>query len=282
MTTSLMDPNDIRLAKQFSGVGDRINIPFIPVVRINNKDEEKTVEIEGVETKVIVPARKGFLIKTKNEKGEYNEEFWKEELEGVILKERYEIQSKFDIEERYSSFEFDTWTEPIKITDKNKRVLIEAPYKELKETFSTGEKDSFGNDKKTFDLFLVLYINVEGEVKRFKWKMSQNNQWFTYKASFNEDTYVGYKTKFNLIEEKKGDNTFWVVSYEKGEPVDLKEQIELQKQILTFMGALKKTYGDIDKWNDGASLENGNQTKAIQAEDLEEDYAETSIENIPF
>lgn len=274
--TQLIDPKDIMIARQFAGVGQRINIPFIPVIRINNKEEEKEVDVEGEKKLVKIPAKKGFLIKIKDG-DEYKEEFYRENLEGVVLKERYELQSKFNIKDRYYSYEFDNWSEPIKVYDVNHNVLIEAPYSQLKEHFQTDELDKMGNKKKTFELYLILYLNIDGEVKRFRWKMSQNNKWFDYKNSFGEDTYVGYKTKFNLERTTAGDNDFWIVNYEKGEAVNLKEQIELQKQVLSFMGALKQTFNDDDKWQQGPSCEDGNQV--FKGQVIEE---EVNIEDIPF
>jgi len=269
----LMDLETIKMAKAMAGSGgDKVSIPFIPVIRINNKSEEKEVEIDGEKKLVEVPAKKGFLLKTKDDNGDYKEEYWQEDLSGVILKERYEIQSKYGTEDFYYSYEFDTWVEPIKVYDKNKQVLIEGSYSDLKNHFSIEELDSRGNKKKSFELFLVLYLNVDGEVKRYRAKMNQNNKWFDYKNEFGtDDTYVAYKTNFELEQKKAGDNKFWVANYVKGEKVNIKEQIDLQKEMLSYMGALKDTF------NQGESKETGVQqeVEVLDAEDI-------NIEDIPF
>lgn len=276
-TTNLMDPKDIREARMFAGSGDRVNIPYIPVIRINNKKEEKEAIVDGQKQVIEIPAKKGFLIKVK--KGdEYVETYLSETLEGVILKERYEIQSKHGLEKSYYSYEFDTWTEPVKVFDQNKNLIIEAPYGKLKDHFATEEKDSKGNSKKTFELYLVLYLNIDGEVRRFKWKMSQSNKWFDYKNSFgSEDTYVGYKTKFVLEQAKAGDIKFWIANYEKGDRVDLREQIKLQKEVLGFTQTVKNIYNNEDKWQQGPITDYSRQD-IIDVNSEEE----VSIEDIPF
>jgi hypothetical protein len=70
MEQALTNPNSQQLINQARELsGSRGNfVPYIPVISINNKDFEKEVEVDGVMTKVKVPAKEGFNITVKDEK----------------------------------------------------------------------------------------------------------------------------------------------------------------------------------------------------------------------
>ena len=235
---ALVDPALIKQVRETSGESTGLRMPFIPLITINNKSTEKETEIDGKMQKVKIPPEEGFNIKTK-EDGEFVTKFFGKTLEGVVLKERYRIISKWKKNpapgEKYYSFEFDTWDEPIQVFDENNNVIVEAPYKDLKKEFEINEVDSRGNKQKSFDTILILYVDIDGEVNRFQWKMTTDNGWFDYKKGFGQlDTYVAHKTKFNLRQKESGDITYYFVEYEKGDSTDLGKEIELQKSIQQY------------------------------------------------
>ena len=243
--TALIDPSLIKQVRETSGESTVSKMPFIPLITINNKSTEKEVEIEGKITKVKVPPEEGFNVKTK-EGEEIVTNFYGKTLEGVVLKERYRIISKWKKNpapgEKYYSFEFDTWDEPIQVYDDNHQIITEAPYKALKKEFEINEVDSRGNKGKSFDTMLILYLDIGGEVFRFQWKMTSDNGWFDYKNGFGQaDTYVAHKTKFNLHQKQNGDITYYWVEYEKGDSTDLAKEIEMQKDIQQYFNAQKVT-----------------------------------------
>ena len=275
--TQLVDTRKIQEARMLSGQGLMTGRAYIPVIRINNKTEEKEVEIEGVKQLVEIPAKKGFLIKTKNSEGEFIEEFLSEELKGVVLKEAYEIRSKHKVEPAYYSFEFDGWNNPIDVfSGTSKECIFTGTYKQVRDNFSIEELNSVGKAKTSFDLFLILYLNIEGDVRRFRVKMNTYNPWFDYKASFGDnDTYVAYETIFNLIQHEAGTNKFYGVAYEKGDKVNLDEQLPLQKEIQKYF--FTQTAQQYEK------------PREVQVADYEvidkkedEDEEEVSILDIPF
>ena len=226
-------PEMVKRAKIVSGESNGIFIPFIPLLKINNKKKITETIIEGKSKKVEISPEEGFLLTTKNkETKEYEEKFYSKELSGVILKARYQIRSKFKVEPAYFSNEFDSWNEIVKVYNRsNREVIMEGSYSELKEAFKIAEKDSRGRNKKSFELFLILYLDLDNEIFRFKSKMSSYNNWFDYKNLFGEnDTYVAYKTNFKLTWIEEGQIGFWYVTFEKGEMVDLETELNLQSQ----------------------------------------------------
>lgn len=243
-------PEMVKRAKIVSGESNGIFIPFIPLLKINNKKKITETIIEGKSKKVEISPEEGFLLTTKNkETKEYEEKFYSKELSGVILKARYQIRSKFKVEPAYFSNEFDSWNEIVKVYNRsNREVIMEGSYSELKEAFKIAEKDSRGRNKKSFELFLILYLDLDNEIFRFKSKMSSYNNWFDYKNLFGEnDTYVAYKTNFKLTWIEEGQIGFWYVIFEKGEMVDLETELNLQSQLqaalnLTSIIKEKKSY----------------------------------------
>ena len=193
---SIIDIELIKKAQQLAGQSQGTIIPFIPIVKINNKTEKKMAIIEGVETEVKVPAKQGFNILRKLE-GNYVEDFWKGDINGVVLKERFMIEKKFNPESKeiqYKSNEFDDWNEQIELYDKmnKKNIIVEGTYTQLKEKYTTISIDKEGQKKeiKDFSLFVILYINLNmtGEVYRMKLKVTGGENWFTYKNTFSDTT----------------------------------------------------------------------------------------------
>lgn len=229
-----LDPNLVKEAKKLSGEGQGIYMPFIPLLQINNQKKKVKTIVEGVLTDVEIAPEEGFILTTRNkEKKEYEQKFYSKELSAVILKGRYQIKSKYKAKDPFISDEFDSWNEVIKVYDKKTHEIIaEGTYAELKDLFKTGEKDSGGRNKKSFELFSILYLDINGEIFRYKSKMSSLNNWFDYKNSFPEnDVYQAYKTNFKLTWSDEGQIKFWYVTLEKGESVDLSKEMALLREL---------------------------------------------------
>jgi len=193
---------------------------FIPEITINNTGVTKEVEIDGVKQEVEVPAQEGFNLKTKDLEGNYKKQFFLKDLQGIVILDRYKIQSKYGEDPAYFSneFEFTGKRNYVRVyCPSNKEVLYEGPYKGAKEHFATGGLNKMGLPLKTFDVYSVLYLLIEGEVFRFNWKMNRGNGWFSYKdgckidKESRDDTkdYRGAITKFGLERKKFGKIEFW-------------------------------------------------------------------------
>ena len=234
MENSLSTTNNadlIRQARQGASGSSFTKIPSVPTISINNKDTEEIINGETY----VKPAKKGFNLSI-TEGGQTVTDYYAESIEPVILLVRYQIASKNKVKPEYYSFEFDGFKEVIKVYDKDtKKVIIEGSYQTIKEHFQTGEMNSLGKPKVSFDLKFVLYVNLDGTIYKFKVSPSGVGGFIEYTNSFGDsDTYVAYKTKIDLTYEVNGTVKFWKAHFTRGEAVDLAEQIALQGQARNF------------------------------------------------
>lgn len=233
----VFNEEEIEQSKQLAGQTDKMSIPFIPIITVNNKSQKKEATIDGVKQEVEIPAKQGFNILKKND-GEYSNEFLAGDISGIILKERYQIEKKYvpgSKEVQYKSYEFDGWNDQVTLFDSfTKKILFQGTYKQLKEEFSkTNEQGKITRD---YSLFVVLYINLEGlgDIYRLKVKITGGGEWFDYKNSFKSEPWAGYITHFKLLQKVVGDIKFWYLTFERGEQVNLSEQLVLQKELNKF------------------------------------------------
>jgi hypothetical protein len=233
--TTTNSPELIRQAQALSGASGYNSVPFIPIITINNKTTEKETLVDNVLTTVVVPARKGFNITTKNDQNVRQTDFYAEELTATILRIRYTISSKNKVSPRFYCREFDRFDEIIKVYDENNQVILEGNYAELKRNFATGELNSVGKPKVAFDLIVILYISIDGSIYKLRLNNASRSDLFDYLKTFSqEDVFTAYKTKFNLEYNQEGSIKFWHVKFERGESVDLAPEIELQKELQKY------------------------------------------------
>ena len=239
-STAVANARLVKEAQSLTGEGEGNFIPFIPIIRVDNKKESKTVMIDGKEKKIKILPDAGFIITKKNkDTGKLDILKFSENLEAVILRVRYRIQEKYDKinpnKKSYYSYEFDMMDQNIKVYNGDtKKEMVCGSYQELKEKFKTGESES-GFPTKSFDLMMILYIDLDGEIYRFERKVTRNDEWYNYRNKFaRDDTFVAYKTKFLLKKATAGDNEYWNLFFEKGESIDLAKEIALQKEISKF------------------------------------------------
>ena len=284
--TSLADQELIKEAQSLTGESDGMFIPFIPILKVDNTKELKSVTVDGKMKEIKVLPDAGFSLTKKNEDtGKYEKTRFSDSLEAVILRVRYKIQEKYDkanpTKKLYYSYDFDMIDPGIKVFEGN-REIAEGTYAQLKERFNTGVNDA-GFPTKSFDLVMVLYVDLDEEVYRFERKVTMNDAWYVYRNEFlRNDTFVGYKTKFILKKETAGDNDYWALSFEKGDKVDLSKEIAMQKEISKFF-----------KMSNITRETTKNDVPVIQVEDyftpgeaksatVVEDKNEINIEDVPF
>jgi len=242
MSTELTAQDEaIAKSMALSGQAAGTRIPFIPILKINNTKEIKQVAVDGVMQEVEVSAKKGFKL-TRKDGDSYQETLLEGDLSGIILKERFFIQKKWKEDDPFpfKSREFDDWSQQIEVFDsKTSATIFTGTYDEIKAKFSSQNEE--GETVRTYGLFVVLYLNVGGEVMRLQAKMSGNNPWFEYKGTFGEnEPWAGILTHFKLEQVETGKIKFWAISYEKGEAVDLAKNLDLQIEISKFFKAVKE------------------------------------------
>jgi hypothetical protein len=280
---SLISKNQdlINQARQLSGTGQRSSIPFIPTITVNNKETEKEAVVDGMPTMVKVPPKKGFLLTYKNENNEKVKDFLTEELEAVILRVRYQISSKAMVNPRFYSREFDYFSQNINLYDENNQVIATGTYKELGKLYETGELNTLGKPKKSFDLQPILYLDIKGEIYRFRVGNASRSAFFDYMSSFSDnDVVTAYITKFNLTWQDSGQIKFWQLEFERGEEIQLENEILLQKELYKY-------------FNVEELIKNQNtQTEPLEIIDIDDDMPKTReltkdetdliIDQIPF
>jgi hypothetical protein len=281
---------DIKSSQEMSGQASYKSNPFIPIYTVNNRSDKKVMEIDGQETEVKIPPKKGFQVLDRNESAnEFANSFSAGDLNAVILRERFMIEKKFKNkeDEQYKSDEFESWILPIEVYDKKdrKRKIFKGNYSQIKEKFTKMSDE--GKRVKEFDLYVILYVNIEasGQVARVKLKMNSDCNWFTYKNEFQEnEPWAGFMTKFKLVEKTTGEITYWHSVLERGEQVDLTEQLKLQKELNNLFNMMKKTKeaysSDSIEYDrqDSQLLPEGDNPFLREGQELNE----INVEDIPF
>lgn len=278
---------DVRQSRELSGQGSRTQIPFIPIITINNKSEKKKTVIDGEEVEVKVPIKKGFLMNVKNNNGEYEDRFLSGDISGVILKERYMIEKKWEEgEDQYRSEEFDDWNENITLYwNKSKKEKFTGTYQELKKYLPSTTKTIRGKEVqvKDYNLYVILYINLEDSdtVARLKLKMTADNKWFEYRNDFSDnETWANYLTHFVLEEKVTGDINYYYVTFQKGERVDLSKQLKLQIELNNLFDIIKKIRNN--KGDNQLPFDRKPVEPAYEEAEEEKEDGEVKIEDIPF
>ena len=126
--TSVTNAQLIKEAQALTGEGGGTFTPFIPIIRVNNKKEEKEVTIDGKKKIMKVLPDASFNITRRDENsGNYETEvFCEAPLEAVVLRIRYKINEKFDKvnpkKKLFYSYDFDLTDQNIKVFDGNKEI----------------------------------------------------------------------------------------------------------------------------------------------------------------
>lgn len=287
----------IRQSQALSGQsGNRIQIPYVPIMIVNNKKTKRRVEVDGVEQDVEIPPKKGFWLTIKDANDKYEDVFVEGDISGVILKERYMIEKKpvpGAYDDQYRSNEFDDWNEEIHLyNQKDKKTFFEGTYQEVKAFLPTSKKIVRGKEieVKDYNLLLVLYINLEdkGQIVRLKLKMTSENGWFDYKKSFGQnEPWAAFLTHFDLIDRQNGDVFYRYVKFNRGVAVDLTKELGLQIEMSKFFSAARrattnKTFVKPTSIDDSSQPFHQDALPIIQTEDEPIDDEEIRVEDIPF
>jgi len=251
MTTTkkfaVIDQELIQRARQATGENSGTSLPFMPIVKVNNKNEIRVIDGETLKAN----PKKGFLITKKDENDNYANDWFGDELNGVILKPRWRIKSKWteDNAVNFFSYEFDNFYQQIKIFNKIKgqkqQVIAQGTYKDLCKQFQTEEKNAMGQFKKSFSLFAILYTSIKdgADIIRFEHKIIKDDSWFAYQNSFGPNqTILGCKTNFELMFNETGQIKFWTVQFVKGEPVKIIDYLDQLEKINEGLTAIEQQY----------------------------------------
>lgn len=287
MNKELINPEDIQRAKNLSGENRRVTMPFIPIITINNQKETKEIEIDGEKKTVSVPPKKGFNLIEQID-GQTVRTFFREELSAGILKIRYKIISKYkQWDPPFFSFEFDNFNSVIQIRNSldAQQVIAEGTYREIKQKFVSSTPNQMGGAQAAYKLYAMLYLDLDNQIYRFQWRLGKYNNLFDYLKTFDvNETIVGFKTNFVLRQKKIGDIEFWYAQAERGEKLNLREQLAKQAKLQNLFAAVDLIRDEKTNLSETITVEE-EKTQALpetkESKTEEEEIAEV-LDQIPF
>jgi hypothetical protein len=258
----------------------RAYMPFIDTLRVNNKEEKK--EIDG--RKVKVQPKRGFIKTIKNEAKEYVKELIDAPVSGVILKYRQKIQSGYKQEPAFLSDEFDDYKGIIQLHNaKNwKEIISKGNYHELCKEYATGEKNTFGHDKKSFNLLTIFYVcDLEGNLFKVEAKTKKNV--IDYRNSFGDnDPHLGVVTIFDLEwVELEGASDHWNLTLKRGDQVRLSEYLPKAKDLIKGLQIIENSTEKTKVAGEVVSDTEVQETKEFFQPDNQANE-NINVENIPF
>jgi len=247
----------IAVLRQLSGEGNRMAINYVnfngevgKYLRGTNKKDEKT--------------------------GKTIKEDLGDTFEGVLLKKRNRINTytpkRQDLS--YNSAEFDGMGDRIKLYDGNKKLVSQGTFRELKEEYNTD------GQKKLVAMEAVLYIKQQGAEILTKLCVSgaSLSKLFDYFGSFgNDDSMTRYVTKLGAQKESNEFGDYFVMTFQKGDPIDIDEAINMQKALSTVLAITSKKV----EVSNSPTSENQGEVIDVDA-DLEEGLGDIKVEDIPF
>lgn len=193
-----------------------------PILKINNKAEEKTVEIDGVSTVVNIPAKKGFNVVTKNG-DKWETTFLTDKLSGVVLFVRYKIKNIYGAKQQFSSHEFDEQTlngnGKFKVFS-NKETIFDGTIQEAFEKFNSGKVNNYGREIPDYEVFSVIYVLFMGEVLKLEQKHKYKGRFKEFYEK-NKANILSFETLFDLEKKNIAGRDLWLLDVKKGNDVDL-------------------------------------------------------------
>jgi len=183
---AVVDQSVIDQLNKNGGV-NRVNLPFIPIIRVNNTKKDGQPEADQV-----------FTIAKRNEKGDFVVENFEKEFDMRPFKVRYRVDKKYKKADtsgvpNFKSFEFDTFFEDIKLTFQ-KEVFETMKYKEFKEKY-----------KDNYVLYTIVYFYIDDIVYRLEVKGSSRTAVWDYMKEFgSSDSMFSWVAKMTIKKIDEG------------------------------------------------------------------------------
>jgi hypothetical protein len=193
-----------------------------PILKINSKESEKTVEIDGVPTVVKVPAKKGFSVVAKN--GDvWETTFLTDRLDGVVLLVRYKIKNVYGAKQMFSSHEFDeqalNGSGKFKVFA-DKETIFDGTMADAFKKFNSGKVNDYGRPIPDYEIFSVIYILFMGEVLKLEQKHKYKGRFKEFHDKYSSNI-LSFETNFDLEKKNIAGTDRWLLEPKKGKDVDL-------------------------------------------------------------
>jgi hypothetical protein len=242
MTNELTTINQDTLAEMKALTGENNGgggFESYPVLEVNNKSEQKEIEIDGVKQIVTVAPEKLYTVTVRNDAGEYEKSAFVGTFDGIVMKVRYECQKKYVKDDPiawWCTREFDSFFEDITVYEGGKTPIWSGSYQGFKSEYED-----------QYTLYLVLYVSVDGKIYKTKFKGgSRSNFWDYLKVIKKEGLALsGQKTVF-AVEQKELPTgaKYNVAKYIKGLPYENQEEVLTGMRTLTMALESQKKKAD--------------------------------------
>jgi len=212
--------------EQLAGIGSSYR-PQFRVAKVDNGDNKLGKNATGE-----------FVIKTKNEAGEFLREKLGKNLEGIVLVAKARLSEKYDPnnKEPWWTDEFNPLNpnELVRII-KNKIVVKEMTYKEIKHTNQFIIQNTDGSVKNNFTYVSVVYVKIGSETLKFEFTGRSQGNWIDYSSKMNKAGKSLHKhvTRFKIVENKDGG---FEAKFSSGAKVEDEE--EIRSKVVNLLGTL--------------------------------------------
>ena len=229
--TALVDQSAIDEARALSGEANNVKFDFTPIIEIDNKMIEETLQ-GGRVAKVRVQPR--FVFTTKNEKEEYIKTPYENSIKGTVLKIRYMVDRKVREKDHvyktppFRSREFDSFQGKNVVLRTDGEISPAYTYKEFKGIYA-----------EEYTLWTIAYFlmdtGTEEGKKVFKVKMkgvSRSNFWDYMKEFAQGDSITFHETEISFEVDDMGETPFNYMCFTKtSNPVDIQESLRYQREL---------------------------------------------------
>ncbi len=201
----------------------------------------ETIRVDNGDNKAGLNRTGEYVIKTKDQVGQFVRRQMGVEMDVVILATRARVNSKYkDGVDGWYSNEFISGLQSPVVVHKgsgdSKQELFTGTYEGLRTQFSV--PDGNGGVTKNYVYSTILYvydIKTAGIYKVLLRGMSQG-KYFDYSSSLNkDDVLLSFITKMGIALDNTDDKDSYYATFEKGEPVDVKEMFGHAKEVLGNM-----------------------------------------------
>jgi hypothetical protein len=209
-------------------------------------------------------------------------------ITGTIIAIRTQLKSKFDIEPRFSSSEFNPFKkeEQIVLFGEDSKVF-EGTYKEIKEEYTTVSHNRDGSIKKKesdYNYFINIYIDAGDKKYKLMMKGYDRSQWFDFNKTLKRADLLSHNVGISVVEAPRGlkDKMVKCIGFVMAEPVEIKDTLAKMTELKEFFYKAPKKDDDTKE----VAVEAPTEQQAPQAAPEEElptiQLDEDGIENSEF
>ncbi len=231
------------------------------ILTVDNGDDKEGTNATG-----------DWVIKTKNDAGDFERENFGKEIKGVVLMSRAKLSSKFSKNANsigWYSNEFVPGLESevvIKQMGSDKKELARGTYNQIKQKFTVD--DGMGNITKNYVYRTYIYLKQGDEIIKLQLGGRSQGKWFEYELDALK--------KETICEIKKDDDGYFA-TFRDGDDVDFAENCNA-------MRALKNNVAPALAAPQQEQIEAPKQPveEEIPTINVDDDIEEVKIEDVPF